>query len=243
MDELLKRFPYTPPKNGKSSMAYNTKSGQKDGLDLGPALYALAQDQELKKGKGFKRNFPRNLKIKSKYMALLDVSHPPFIPKSRFQPPTLWMGTSSSDTRLHSDCCDNFVQMISGTKRWFIAPPSDSRNLYPIVCEGKHQSLCWASVKYPSGPRSREMTVAEKAKLGKSNGIVIDLHAGEMLYLPAGWWHHIENLGPTIMVNFWTYGCENVGLALDQDPVRSDRPDFKRCPSVAQADASFLYAE
>ena len=42
------------------------------------------------------------------------------------------------------------------------------------------------------------------------------------------------------MVNFWTMGCENVAIALDKDPLRSDRADFSKCPAIAQATAAFL---
>mmetsp|Transcript_35642 Transcript_35642/g.44177 ORF Transcript_35642/g.44177 Transcript_35642/m.44177 type:complete len:319 (+) Transcript_35642:202-1158(+) len=90
LEELRNKFPYTPPQNGKLPLAYNHKSGYKDGLDFGPALYALEQDATLAKGEGSQRNFPRNLMIKSKYLQILEVSRPPFIPRRRFQPPTLW---------------------------------------------------------------------------------------------------------------------------------------------------------
>eukprot|EP00924_Labyrinthula_sp_SR-Ha-C_P008803 augustus_masked-scaffold_2-processed-gene-3.46-mRNA-1 protein AED:0.06 eAED:0.06 QI:0/-1/0/1/-1/1/1/0/441 len=235
-EQLRQKFPYVPVDPSVTPLVYNPKSGMKDGMDLGPAIYAVEQDIELQKAKGFKRNFPRNLKIKKQYLEELGVSHPPFIQKKRFQPPTLWFGTSTADTKLHSDCCDNFVQMIAGVKRWYIMPPTDSRYISPVKCDGAHQSLCWADVPYPN----KELSLEEKKKLAAGNGMVIDLKAGEMLYLPAGWWHHIENLGPTIMVNFWTYGCENSGLALDLDPLRSDRVDFKRCPAVAQDAEVFL---
>jgi ribosomal protein L16 Arg81 hydroxylase len=29
------------------------------------------------------------------------------------------------------------------------------------------------------------------------------LEAGELLYLPPGWWHHVRSLGVTISVNTW----------------------------------------
>ena len=94
------------------------------------------------------------------------------------------MGTSTADTRLHHDCCDNFVVMAVGTKRWFIAPPSDSQILKPIRCDGVHQSLCWASVKYPN--KYDSLKQADKDKLDNLHSITLDLKAGEMLYLPAG---------------------------------------------------------
>ena len=36
--------------------------------------------------------------------------------------------------------------------------------------------------------------------------VTFDLRPNEMLYLPCGWFHHVENVGPTIMINFWTKG-------------------------------------
>jgi hypothetical protein len=239
--ELRERFPYEPSKGAKK-LAYTAKAGLADTeLDLGPALYELERDAKLRKGaKGTTlRNFPRNLMIKPKYLALLDAAFPPFLPRNRFQAPTLWMGTSTADTKLHSDCCDNFVYQIAGVKRWFIAPPPQTRNLKPVLCTGKHQSLCWAGLQYPN---SKTLSPKDQARLDSMQYHYIDVHPGEMLYVPAGWWHHVENLGPTVMVNFWTRGCSNSEVALMIDPQRTDRPDFATCPRVAQKTYDFINA-
>jgi hypothetical protein len=230
MEELREKHPYDPEKD--SSLTYNPSSGRKTKLDLGPAVYAISKDAKLEKiGVGV-RNFPRNLQLSSKNMASLQVSRPPYIQKKRFQPASMWFGTSSSPTKFHHDCCDNFVMMIAGTKRWFLAPVTDWRRLQPIRCEGDHQSLCWATVAYPPKPKDdREKKIVESL-----NSVVIDLHPGEMLYLPAGWFHYIDNLGPTVMLNHWTFGCENVGMQLEQDPSRKDRSDFRNCPAAATAE-------
>lgn len=228
--EMMEQFPYKPD-GKKKKKVYRPGDGSKDGLDLGPALYALSEDAELDKSTKGQRNFPRNMMVKSKYLALMGVSRPPFVHKKRFQAPTVWMGTSTSDTKLHHDCCDNFVMMIAGTKRWTIAPPTEYGVLEPVKCDGSHQSLCWASVKYPNDPKP---SAADAAKLARMQSLVLDLKAGEMLYLPAGWWHHIENLGPTVMVNFWTTRCDNVAIQLERDPERQDRPDFKNCAETAK---------
>lgn len=90
LDEMINKFPYTPAAGAEDSAIYSPKSGVKDGLDLGPALYALKQDAKLVKKGGYSRNFPRNLMIKSKYLPMLEVSRPPFLDKYRFQAPTLW---------------------------------------------------------------------------------------------------------------------------------------------------------
>jgi hypothetical protein len=237
MDELRQRYPYSPPpessKSGKTT--YSTQSGRKGTLDIGPAVFAISKDAKLEKIAVGVRNYPRNLQLSSRNLYAMDVSRPPFIDKKRFQAASMWFGTSSSDTKFHHDCCDNFVMMVAGTKRWFLAPPTDWRSLMPIKCEGDHQSLCWASVPYPL----RDLNPREKLIIDQLNSITIDLKAGEMLYLPAGWWHFIQNLGPTVMLNHWTYGCENCGMALELDPARPDRPDFSRCESSALVESQW----
>jgi len=184
VDELRMRYPYLPPVDGKTTKSYNPGSGKKGTLDIGPAVFAISKDAKLEKIAVGVRNYPRNLQLSSRNMYAMDVSRPPFIDKRRFQAASMWFGTSSSDTKFHHDCCDNFVMMVAGTKRWFIAPPTDWRSLMPIKCEGGHQSLCWASVPYPL----RDMSPRDKAVVDKLNHITIDIKAGEMLYLPAGWW-------------------------------------------------------
>lgn len=246
VEELMKKHPYDPNSAaiaanidaeavaaGATTASYSSNSGRKTKLDLGPALYAISKDAKLEKIATGVRNFPRNLQLSSKNLATLDVSRPPFIQKKRFQPASMWFGTSTSDTKFHHDCCDNFVMMVAGTKRWFLAPVTDWRTLRPIRCEGDHQSLCWASLPYPN---AKDLDERQTKILRQLNSVIIDLAPGEMLYLPAGWWHHIQNLGPTVMLNHWTFGCENVGAALEVDPSRHDRADFKSCPAAATAE-------
>ncbi len=226
LDELASIYPYYPGKKVKTT--YSAKDGMKGKIDLGPAVYALQNDHGLKK-KGYKRNFPRNIMLGSKIQKQLGISLAPFADRKAYQLPTLWFGTSTSDTKFHHDCCDNWVTMITGIKRWIIAPPSDWQHLMPIKCILEHQSLCWASVEYPN---KDDLTSAERAKLQKLAKTVVDLAAGEVLFLPAGWFHHIENLGPTVMVNLWSMGCQNSAVAMYTDPARVDRSDFTKCPAT-----------
>ena len=41
--------------------------------------------------------------------------------------------------------------------------------------------------------------------------ICVTLKAGESMYLPAGWWHHVRQSGLTIAVNWW-YDVEVRGM-------------------------------
>ena len=41
--------------------------------------------------------------------------------------------------------------------------------------------------------------------------ITIDIHAGDTLYLPAGWWHYVRQQDTTIAINWW-YDFEPRGM-------------------------------
>eukprot|EP00511_Aplanochytrium_stocchinoi_P012507 CAMPEP_0204875350 /NCGR_PEP_ID=MMETSP1348-20121228/45658_1 /ASSEMBLY_ACC=CAM_ASM_000700 /TAXON_ID=215587 /ORGANISM="Aplanochytrium stocchinoi, Strain GSBS06" /LENGTH=465 /DNA_ID=CAMNT_0052031723 /DNA_START=27 /DNA_END=1424 /DNA_ORIENTATION=- len=211
LSELKQMFPFnneTPSKVQKEFVANGIRKDDEE-LDLGPALVAIERDETLAK-EGKLRNFPRNLKVNQNAISKLGIEKPPLVQNmQQFQLPTVWMGTSSSDTRFHHDCCDNFVMMITGTKRFTLAPTSDWRTLKP-TCVGSKSNLCWANVPHPNAPDRQ--TAAHKKTMTKVNKIVVDVKPGEILYMPAGWFHHIENLGPTVMVNWWTKSGETIAL-------------------------------
>ena len=207
--ELKALFPFDEAVRSRVQQEFVANGVRRDDqeLDLGPALVAIEKDEELAK-QGKLRNFPRNLKVKQSAIHKLGIDKPPLIQNmEQYQLPTVWMGTSTSDTRFHHDCCDNFVMMIMGTKRFTLAPPSDWRTLNPS-CVGAMKNLCWANVAYPNNVK----TAKHRRIMDKVHSVVVDVRPGEILYMPAGWFHHIENLGPTVMVNWWTKQGETIGL-------------------------------
>jgi jumonji domain-containing protein 7 len=60
----------------------------------------------------------------------------------------------------------------------------------------------WSSITDPDDPT---------AFPGIVQPIKITLHAGETLYLPVGWWHHVRQTGLTMAVNWW-YDAELRGM-------------------------------
>eukprot|EP00924_Labyrinthula_sp_SR-Ha-C_P005124 maker-scaffold_1-snap-gene-22.64-mRNA-1 protein AED:0.00 eAED:0.00 QI:81/1/1/1/1/1/2/112/425 len=191
--ELLQMYP-----NRKPTMYKYGAVNEKEEIDLGPAIAVLAKDTDLKKTKKG-RNFPRNMKASPSSVGQLGIDYPPFVPEgTKMQAPSVWFGATTSSTPMHSDCCDNFAMMIAGTKRWTIAPPSEARLIKP-KCNG---GLCWG--KKLEHPDEHAYTQRMKDLRDQTQLITFDLKPGEMLYLPCGWFHHVENVGPTIMVNFWT---------------------------------------
>ena len=60
----------------------------------------------------------------------------------------------------------------------------------------------WASVVDPHIPGNLPP---------EAHPIQITVNAGETLYLPAGWWHHVRQADDTIALNWW-YDAESQGL-------------------------------
>uniref|UniRef100_A0A7S3LIC7 Cupin-like domain-containing protein n=1 Tax=Aplanochytrium stocchinoi TaxID=215587 RepID=A0A7S3LIC7_9STRA len=136
LEELMKIYP-----NHKSMTYRYGGYGPNEEIDLGPAIAALYQNKDLKKTK-MGRNFPRNTKVNPHSVKKLSLDFPPYVfPGSKMMAPSVWFGTATSSTKTHSDCCDNFAVMLSGTKRWTVAPPSEARLIKP-KCTG---GLCWVS--------------------------------------------------------------------------------------------------
>ena len=209
-DQLREAFPYNETKAMSVVADYRANGVRKDDeeIDLGPGLAAILRDEKLAK-KGVLRNYPRNLHVKPEALRKLQYEIPPLIDtKTGWQLPTLWLGTSSADTPFHHDCCDNFVLMVAGVKRFTLAPPTDWRTLSPN-CVGAAKSLCWAKV---SDPHSTSLDAKARNIVAESHILTVDLQPGQILYMPAGWWHHVKNLGPTVMINQWTRSSQICGL-------------------------------
>ncbi|KAH9249439.1 hypothetical protein BASA81_012801 [Batrachochytrium salamandrivorans] len=195
VDELLALYP-----NYKRTFVYKYGKVGTGELDLGPAVWALKQGEALRKTPAG-RNFPRNTKISLDQLARLKVQSPPFVlPETSMLPPSLWFATKTSSTVFHSDCCDNYAMMILGTKRWTVTPPHEARILTP-TCQG---GLCW--VKRLEHPDEHAKNEKEQELANRIQKVTFDLGPGEMLYLPTGFFHHVEQDGPTIMINLWTHG-------------------------------------
>lgn len=96
----------------------------------------------------------------------------------------LWMGSRGCLTGLHSDDEDNFLVQCQGSKRVYLCPPTvDPKDLY-------------VNDKYDSGTVCCDVDVFQvnlkthprfKAVCGKE----VELQAGDVLFIPAFWWHSV----------------------------------------------------
>jgi hypothetical protein len=111
----------------------------------------------------------------------------------------IWIGTRSVAT-CHYDALDNLACCVAGSRRFSLFPPSQFENLYfgPLELTPGGQAISmvnFANPDYEKYPRFREAQAA---------GQVAELEAGDAVYIPSMWMHHVEGLSHfNILINYW----------------------------------------
>ncbi|MGO4377303.1 cupin-like domain-containing protein [Pseudoduganella sp. RAF19] len=121
-------------------------------------------------------------------------------------PPRFWLGPERCVTPLHCDFDDNIFAQLLGTKRIFLAPPHHDEFLYPKEAN----AMLFGSPFDPEAPDFDKFPLARQA-----NVIELIVEPGDMLYVPAGWYHQVRALTFSLSANRWARG---VPLALRDDP-------------------------
>merc|ERR1711963_979444 len=87
---------------------------------------------------------------------------------------------------------------VRGAKRWLLFSPDDGPNLYPYP------------LGHPLDRKSRfdfespQMDMFPAAAQLHGKGMLAELHAGDVLWLPSHWWHSVQSLEEeTVSLNFW----------------------------------------
>ncbi|KAJ3017491.1 JmjC domain-containing protein 4 [Thoreauomyces humboldtii] len=102
----------------------------------------------------------------------------------------VYMGASGTSTKLHVDVLHSFSWSanIVGTKTWVFFPPSQTPHLTNA-----------------SGTVVTDIRTAAKAEFPefhcKTNPVTVVQRPGELVFVPSGWWHQVENHGPTMSIN------------------------------------------
>lgn len=120
----------------------------------------------------------------------------------------VFLGPKGSRTGFHTDDDHrNYLCQITGSKRLWLAPPSQTPYMY-------------RSTKYEFGGMTSEVDrwdvdlnkhpLYQQAKI-----ISVDLEEGDMAYIPRQWWHAAENLTPVSCVG-WRY--ETLPTYLSKQP-------------------------
>lgn len=113
--------------------------------------------------------------------------------------PRIWIGNKLT-VQTHFDLKENIACVVSGRRRFTLFPPAQTPNLYPgpfeLTLSGPPVSMVRLdSPDYERYPRFREAI---------DHAVVADLEAGDALYIPYFWWHHVQSQDDfNVLVNYW----------------------------------------
>jgi Cupin-like domain len=114
-------------------------------------------------------------------------------------PPTIWIG-SRTTASAHYDLPSNIACIAVGKRRFTVFPPEQIFNLYPGPLEPTPGGQVISTVDFKNPdfekyPCFREALVSAQ---------VAELEAGDAIFVPSMWWHHVEGLEPfNVLVNYW----------------------------------------
>jgi hypothetical protein len=116
--------------------------------------------------------------------------------------PRIWIGNGVV-TPAHFDESSNIACVVAGRRRFTLFPPEQIANLYigPLGNAPTGTPISLVSFREPDFerfPRFREAL---------EHAFVADMEAGDAIFIPPLWWHHVESLDPVnMLVNYWWKG-------------------------------------
>jgi lysine-specific demethylase 8 len=141
------------------------------------------------------RHYLQRLSIPHALPELLeDFSNPPYVKAKQVYLTNLWFGPAGNVTRLHYDVPNNFFAQIRGRKRFVLFPPTETARLYPHRTKAYNMSR--VDLERPD--------LAAFPKFQSARRLECIVQAGDLLFLPAYWWHQVYSLDEGISINFWS---------------------------------------
>jgi hypothetical protein len=137
----------------------------------------------------------------SNRLALADLmqdvrSIPEYLEPSSLDQGFLWIGPRGTITPFHHDLTNNLLAQVVGRKRFVIASSSEIASMYNH--EHCFSAVDARKVDFERYPAMHDVRLTE-----------FHLEAGEMLFLPVGWWHFVESLEFSISLSFINFRWNN----------------------------------
>jgi hypothetical protein len=113
--------------------------------------------------------------------------------------PRIWLGNAIT-TPAHFDEYSNIACTVAGRRRFTLFPPEQIGNLYvgPLDFAPTGAPISMVTVSEPDFARF------PKFREALAHAMAAELEAGDAIYIPPTWWHHVESLRPfNLLVNYW----------------------------------------
>ncbi|MCY1410270.1 Cupin-like domain protein [compost metagenome] len=124
------------------------------------------------------------------------IKYPPYFDRSLFIAPRIWIGPKGTLTPLHRDDTDNLFAQVWGEKSFILAAPHHRPALgtWSTAPQGGLDGCDFN----PDTPDYQRFAVARDVPF-----LRVTLRAGDLLFLPEGWFHQVESVSTSLSVNFW----------------------------------------
>lgn len=116
----------------------------------------------------------------------------------------LWLGTRAQ-VAIHCDPAPNIAYVAAGKRRFTLFAPEEIGNLYlgPFDPVPNGTQISLADPLAPDDVRFPRF----RAALNRAR--VAELEPGDGIFIPTGWYHHVEALSPVnLLVNYWWQGAD-----------------------------------
>eukprot|EP00916_Digyalum_oweni_P008497 GHVL01014255.1.p1 GENE.GHVL01014255.1~~GHVL01014255.1.p1 ORF type:complete len:163 (-),score=24.80 GHVL01014255.1:37-525(-) len=107
----------------------------------------------------------------------------------------IWMGPQGTVTPLHTDPYHNFYVQIRGSKYVRLYSPDCTPHL-KVIKEG----ILTNTSSLPADILKKNIDFPTYEEIPYEECI---LRRGDALFFPAGWWHFLKSLEPSISLSFW----------------------------------------
>jgi len=107
----------------------------------------------------------------------------------------IWIGPKGTVTPWHHDLTNNLLLQISGRKRVRMVASHDT----PLMRNHRHCFSAWGSQDLLPGPAQDDKPAVLECEIGP----------GDAVFLPIGWWHHVDGLDQTIGMSFTRFAWNN----------------------------------
>jgi hypothetical protein len=121
--------------------------------------------------------------------------------------PRVWIGNAVK-VNTHFDLAYNIACVAGGRRRFTLFPPEQIANLYLAPLDFTPSGAPVSLVQLTRPDHDRFPRFAEALR----HALQAELEPGDALFIPFGWWHHVESLTPfNVLVNYWWNGAPNFG--------------------------------
>jgi hypothetical protein len=121
--------------------------------------------------------------------------------------PRVWIGNAVK-INTHFDLANNIACVAGGRRRFTLFPPAQIANLYIAPLDFTPSGAPVSLVQLTRPDHERFPRYAEALR----HAVAAELEPGDALFIPFGWWHHVESLTPfNVLVNYWWNDAANYG--------------------------------